>query len=731
MKSHSISYKCLALSVLTSVTMGSLPSSAKAQTASPPVTAGAQAEGAAIPEIIVVAASRGDQARYKVNQSSSASTSSAAAVLNQVPSISVDPEGRISLRGRDDVVILVDGRPARSFEGEGRGDALLNMPADQIAEIEVMTNPPPEYTSSGGGGVINLITRKPRGEPSFSGVAAIGNDSRYRIALRGQKKLGQIDASGNISFRRDQPGSINDTTRISYIPGDERVLDIFRTNVCGQKRFDVGGQLSHAPSKQSDVRLSVNYWERHGDCYGLARQTEKSLTGSTLVDVVREADPSFDRRKDLHVALSFSNDFDRFGKTSGSFDYSSTRFAGFDYIENDFSIPIIPLLEELLIERRQGETVTAAVDHRIKAGPFSLKFGVNAERATWTYQNQAGIIPADSAFAIIDADKDNLFKYAREILAFYANSEAAWGPATITLGARAELARDQLNSGNWRSRGTVVNPFISVKTKLSSEFNATLIYSTRIDRPTPPDLNPSTIFGNRFVSYRGNPDLDDQNVRSLGLAIAFDSGSVSAKVEPFYRRTRGYIVDDSFFIGPNNLLLTKSNSSFNRSFGVDASLRLKLSDDMTLSASGVIADHHLTYFDIGSVERQRGQVIESGKLGLDYQIGDADRFQFNIGTTGRVLTGQGYRGSVLNLNLAYEKKLNSQLTAVLTVNNPFAWQTGRNVIDTDIVNEIYDRRVRDRTVYLALTWRPGAGTAKAPAINDNLGLGNIDGAPPK
>ncbi len=82
-----------------------------------------------------------------------------AGVLSHIPSIQVDPEGNISLRGDSNVTILVDGKPSPLFSGPGGAQALQSMSPDQFDRVEVMTNPSAGQTAEGSGGIINLISK--------------------------------------------------------------------------------------------------------------------------------------------------------------------------------------------------------------------------------------------------------------------------------------------------------------------------------------------------------------------------------------------------------------------------------------------------------------------------------------------------------------------------------------------------------------------------------------------
>ncbi|WP_262423443.1 TonB-dependent receptor plug domain-containing protein [Brevundimonas denitrificans] len=124
-----------------------------------------------------------DSTSYSLANDLQATTGSLADALRNIPSVDVDPQGGVSLRGDSNVTILVDGRPSGILSGPGRAQALLQLPADQYARIEVMTNPSAAYSPEGSGGVINLITRPtaPRAGVQSTGSVRlnVGDDGRW------------------------------------------------------------------------------------------------------------------------------------------------------------------------------------------------------------------------------------------------------------------------------------------------------------------------------------------------------------------------------------------------------------------------------------------------------------------------------------------------------------------------------------------------------------------------
>src|ERR1700692_4784126 len=125
-------------------------------------------------------------------------------ILNVIPSVDVDPDGIVSLRGDSNVLILIDGKPSTQFSGTAAGDNLQSIPAKDIERIEVLTTPPAQYKADGAAGVINIITRKKRPE----GVAgllqgSLGSGGRSVVGADASYSSATLTASATAGYRQD------------------------------------------------------------------------------------------------------------------------------------------------------------------------------------------------------------------------------------------------------------------------------------------------------------------------------------------------------------------------------------------------------------------------------------------------------------------------------------------------------------------------------------------------
>ncbi|MEG1453947.1 TonB-dependent receptor plug domain-containing protein, partial [Brevundimonas sp.] len=181
-----------------------------------------QEEPAKVEEVVVSARTDGirtsiDSISYSLANDLQATTGSLADALRNVPSVDVDPQGNVSLRGNSGVTILVDGRPSGILSGEGRAQAIQQLPADQYSRIEVMTNPSAAYSPEGGGGVINLITKPTAPRPGVQTTGSVrvnvGDNGRWNTGISGSYQKDKLTVSGDLSYRYDANDFEFPTTR--------------------------------------------------------------------------------------------------------------------------------------------------------------------------------------------------------------------------------------------------------------------------------------------------------------------------------------------------------------------------------------------------------------------------------------------------------------------------------------------------------------------------------------
>src|SRR5579863_2953279 len=188
-------------------------------------------------------------------------------ILSVIPSVDVDPDGIVSLRGDTNVLILIDGKPSTQFSGSAAGDNLQSIPAQDIERIEVLTTPPAQFKADGAAGVINIITRKkhPKGV-SGSAQASLGSGGRYVTGANGSYDSGPLAASLSVGYRQDYRQRLIESTLIAADPTTGALIDS-RSSIDERLRREVptiGSSVAYALNERQSLSGSVNWSDRGG-----------------------------------------------------------------------------------------------------------------------------------------------------------------------------------------------------------------------------------------------------------------------------------------------------------------------------------------------------------------------------------------------------------------------------------------------------------------------------------
>src|SRR5579859_3029212 len=215
-----------------------------------------------------------DKKSYTLGKDLAATSGSIADALRNLPSVDVDVQGTLSIRGDQNVTILVDGKPSASFNGGGRADALQQLPADQIERVEVITNPSAALNPEGSGGVINLITKKSRG-------AGVTGSAYVTAASAGLKRAGANFGYNSAKLAVTAALSSNYQRNKVHVDDARAGFDATSGQFIKSDDLDTGRNLVRGPT----ARLSVTYTPEDKDQF---------TGGVTYNSLLRQGHP-FDR----------------------------------------------------------------------------------------------------------------------------------------------------------------------------------------------------------------------------------------------------------------------------------------------------------------------------------------------------------------------------------------------------------------------------------------------------
>lgn len=662
---------------------------------------------------------------YSLASDLQATTGSIADALRNVPSVDVDVQGNVSLRGDANVTIMIDGKPSGMFKGEGKGQALQSLPADQIDRVEVMTNPSAAYNPEGSGGIINLVTKKAT-KPGVNGSvrANIGLGGRKNGAVNAAWRGGRLSVSGDAAWRRDHPG--------------QRYVDL--------RTFDTpAGVITETKSSATtgDVGLQSG---RLGLDFDLDDKTRLSATTrlQTLVFAFEGVEPlvRVDTTGQPLRTLN-SNVAQRQGRTTFETTLGLTHRFGENH---DLSVTFTRELNEEdrsriylrnprlplgLAAIEDGEYRNHAWRTQLKAdyarpfGEAKLKLGYEFNGDDNDYRLVFATAPVGMPSAI-DVTRSNLFKFDQQIHAIYGTYEKPVDKLTALVGVRLESTRidlDQVTQGQTDENDYVrLYPSLNLTYRLDEVRQFTASYSRRVQRPQPTEYNGFPIFLDAQNQYAGNPRLKPQITDAVEIGFQHRKAGATYLATAYYRSGRDAANDIVRDLGGGVVLQTRENVGRFQSAGIELAGNGKLPGKISYNVSVNLAWNEIDASDLGFGARVRSGESIGGRASLTWQPTDNDTLQLQGYAIGARLFPQGRGDPQGIVNLGYRHKFSDKLSGVLTVQDALKTSRFSSVLESSGYRDRIVGYPRNRAAFIGLTYAFGGGKPREPAFD--FGSGN-------
>ena len=651
-----------------------------------------------------------DRRSYSVANDLSAKTGSIADALRNIPSVEVDVQGNVSLRGDPNVTIMIDGKPSSMFNGDGKADALQQMPADQIDRVEVMTNPSAAYRPDGTAGIINLITKRTR-KPGATGSVKlnVGPDGRYNTGVTGNLNRGKLTLSGDAGYRYDRQRSWLADARENPTTGGQSAQDGAYLNA--GDAVNLRGGVDYALTKTDRLSGEVRY--RVMDYFTGGHETYDTLVPATGVDYVRDSSANMDRKNGV-VSGDWRHQFKGAEhELDAHLEYETTDFSrdGRGFI--DYT-PGVDQYETFGFGAKQ-DRVNFKLDYtRPMSGESKLKAGLDLEGTDNDYDNHGARGDAMDSL-VVDPRQTNRFLYDQDVYAGYVTYERPFGDFTALAGLRAEqveIRTNQVTSAQKDDNSYFhVYPSLHLGYTLTSSQTLTANYSKRVQRPQAQDLNPYPIYQDPTNYRAGNPDLKPQITDSYELGYQYRKGPASYLATAYYRESRDGVADVVHDLGGGVFLTTRENLAKSRNGGLELVAAGKLTPKLSYNISGNAFWNEIQS-TIPGVVGARDMTTLSGRASLSWQATPKDFLQLNGFTSGKRLTPQGYREPISLLNLGYRRKVSDKLNLVVTANDVLNSFEDTFVIDTPTLQARTRRWANVRAVFVGFSYSFGGGKAR-------------------
>lgn len=517
----------------------------------------------------------------------------ASELLNNVQSVSVDSQtGNLSLRGNENVRVLIDGKPSNISVAQ----LLKQIPSDAIKQIELITNPSAKYNPEGMSGIINIILHKYANQGFNGNVNAgvtRGDNTRFNGSLGMNYKVGKVNFYtnyGHNSGKQKNYGFVNRTDNNSL-----QNFDGLNDNSSHLLKFGVDYYLNDKNT------LSVYTVQNKYDGQGL--QTVKISENTSLVTDNNNLSDNDNSNQTYN--LSYKLDFAKEGHNI-LFESTHATFNGNEaFLSQEFINPGDNFLNYANDIKNNRSNTLLNLDYTNPLSEISkLELGLeyrlnNSENSSNTTQHEFVLddngnrIP-DGSGGFLTQETPNIgFTYDRHIYSAYANYNRKFNKVSMQLGARLEQyeIEGDFNKGSENKKVTddifsiYPSAFITYNPSEKNQFQ--ISYSRRVDRPSLQQINPIRQWSTPRVTSVGNPNLRPQFTNSFEINYSRQIEKGSFSFGTFFRRVNDNISRilnvDPF--DDDKVLLTYSNLNSSDRYGFEASANYKFTKWWNANAS--------------------------------------------------------------------------------------------------------------------------------------------------
>lgn len=644
--------------------------------------------------------------RTVVNVEASPSNAGATAleVLEKSPGVSVDNDGNISLKGKQGVIIMMDGKPTY-LSGADLANVLRNLPASALDQIEIMTNPSAKYDASGNSGLINIKTKKSKTKGS-NGSITVGNTSalfrkdgkeemtwKPTVSVNYNYKKNKVNLFSNFVYNyREGRGLLDITSR--YYEGTKQIDSINQVNTSFRFRnnnYTLKLGMDYTPDKKNSFGIVLNGFLFSGHPTPTTSTTFSNLAGNVFSKLNSKTmnDLSW---KNFSTNLNYKHTFDTTGtEVTVDLDYSkyenvsdmllSTGF--FDGNNNQTA-------DSMFL---QGHLPSGINIYSVKSDftkPFrnGLKIEAGIKSSYVKSDNLVDYVRKAGSNWVPDS-RNNHFIYDENVNAAYLNASKEINKKwNVQTGLRMENTNTkgvQISDNSTVNRSYVsLFPSAFVSYNLDTKNTLTASVSRRLQRPNYQDLNPFTFFLDSLSYRQGNPYLTPQFSWNYELKHTYNNKLTTTLnytvttdvISQIVKRTKG---SHDEIIG----FLTIDNIARFTNMGLAVSTPVKIAKWWNVNLYGNVYRNHYqgTYI---SVENNQSDVVDLDLSYTSFSLNVNNSFTIGKGWTAELSGWYNYKNvqqlslnypmGQMNIGLAKNNLLKGKASLRINARDPFGWQ---------------------------------------------------------
>ena len=659
-----------------------------------------------------------DKRVYNVSKNNLIRGGTVSDVLENVPSVSVDIDGNIELRGNNNVRILVDGKPS-GLIGLGGIDALTRLPAESIEKVEVITSPSARYQAEGTTGIINIILAK-RFLKGLNGVfnLSAGRNDTYSGSANLNYRKGKFNFFTNSGYsdRTNKGRAVQDNVYTDPLESVERYVEERQFNRRRQG-FNVNIGLDYQMTEKTSLTMSYLTNERDGDDSTINEQSQYQIDG---VLVTNRYEKEIDREDSNQFSVDFEHKFNKQGhKLTATFQTEKNDETETSDINSFFENGQPSDDSEINRTVENQERNLAQLDYVFpidKNTQFEAGYRGTDNKRKIDFEVQ---IIDENDNATVDENLSNVLDFEQEVHALYSQYGKKFNTFSFLAGLRFENTRifvEQLDSSSPLNNKSYNDyfPTLNLGWEISPTASITLGYNRRISRPNAWTLNPFQSRSSKTSYFQGNPKLDPSYSNGIDIGYLKQFKKVTLNSSVYYRKSTdavsrvAIVTDETVFVNGIETPVIRRlpiNLGTEEQFGVEFNTSLRLIKGMRTNAS-VNFFRRIEKGNYQGISYDSNNTSWSGNLSNSYRLPFAVQSQFSVRYRGPNESSFGKSKGFLYTDLALSKDI---LNDNATINFRFSdlFNTGKydyqTITPVAVTDGIYQRR--EPTYTLTFTYR--------------------------
>ena len=665
-----------------------------------------------------------DRKVINISKNLNATGGSLVDALESTPSINVDIDGNVMLRGNSSFLVLIDGKPSVL----DASDILNQIPASAVENIEIITNPSAKFDPDGTAGIINVVMKK-KHKSGFNGIinASAGTINKYSTNFLFNYRTKKVNFYVGAEYTNKTNFGNGSSTRASQIMEDTVHLLLSKSNMNrSHKSYSVKGGVDYYLNKKNTISFGGKY-----GYFGYFRNKYTSNTSNYSLG-------NFDNYKDTSFNENYFNTESLFG-VQGMMYSSNLDF------KHEFSKKGHEIIASFVISNRTGgigntniEQITDETFNPLSSNTFPAKSKSfqDRSRTRYTYKidysypinnkskfeagYQSRILGAGGTYIYENFDNNtgdwitddvlsNDLYFSRKVHSLYTSYSGEFKGIQYMLGLRGEytyrLIEQRKTNESFKIERPDFYPTLHLSKKLPKEQQVQLSYSRRVNRPRYWYLNPYPSYSDSYSRRVGNPDLQPEYTDSYELGYQNSIKKSFFSVEAFFHNTHNEISRIQEMGDSGIITYTFDNLDDAYSYGTELSANIGIAKWLKFFATSSI--YNLTLKgEVEGVTKNVNSNNFSFRLNTTIIPYKNARFQISSNYMASSVTVQGYSKAWYSLDFAYKQSFfKRKFSVALKLKDPFKLQKFESVVEGTNFATTHIRNREQQVIILNLSYK--------------------------